>query len=177
MGTRKISSTPAKLRLVAAPTRILVPLDFSSCSLQALRHALTLARICAAEILLVHVLEPLHPGSMLEGAETRRLHELALHEAAHRLGELARTNVKQHAQVRCLVRAGKPFAVIATLARKTGSDLIVVGTHGHTGFPAVLLGSTAERVARRAPCPVLLVREPEVKKRRGKLPDDSPTLP
>jgi nucleotide-binding universal stress UspA family protein len=170
MGTRKINPTPASLSLVAAPTRILVPLDFSSCSLEALRHAMTLARLCGAEIVLVHVLEPLHPGSMLEGAETRRLHDLALHEATHQLAELARTNVKPLAQARCLVRAGKPFAVIASLARKTGSDLIVVGTHGRTGFPAVLLGSTAERVARCAPCPVLLVREPEVKKRRSKLP-------
>jgi nucleotide-binding universal stress UspA family protein len=57
-----------------------------------------------------------------------------------------------------LVRSGQPFAVIADLARKTASDLIVLGTHGHTGFPTVLLGSTAERVTRRAHCPVLMVR-------------------
>lgn len=140
------------------PKRILVPLDFSACSLQALCHALMLAKLCSAEVVLVHVVEPLHPGSMLENPETRRLRNLALHEAEHRLAELARTQVKPHAPVCYLVRAGKPFAVIADLARKTASDLIVLGTHGHTGFPSVLLGSTAERVTRRAHCPVLMAR-------------------
>ena len=158
MRTRKTIPPSAPLTPSALPKRILVPLDFSACSLQALRHALMLAKLCQAEIVLVHVVEPLHPGSMLETSETRRLRNLALHEAEHRLAELARTSVKPHAPVRYLVRAGKPFAVIANLARKTASDLIVLGTHGHTGFPTVLLGSTAERVTRRAHCPVLMVR-------------------
>jgi universal stress protein A len=132
--------------------------------LQALRHALTLAKLCQAEIVLVHVVEPLHPGSILSSSETRRLHSIVLNQAEHHLAELARKSVKPHAAVRYLVRAGQPFALIADLARKTASDLIVLGTHGHTGFPTVLLGSTAERVARRAHCPVLMVRAPKDKK-------------
>ena len=160
MRARNVDSSPAQLTLSATPKRILVPLDFSACSLQALRHALTFAKLCHAEIVLVHVVEPLHPGSMLENSEIRRLRNLALHEAEHRLAEVARTSVKPHAPVHYLVRAGKPFAVVADLARKTASDLIVLGTHGHTGFPAVVLGSTAERVTRRAHCPVLMVRAP-----------------
>ncbi len=158
MRTRKTKPLPAQLVPSAPPKRILVRLDFSACSLQALRHALMLARLCEAELVLVHVVGPLHPGSMLEGSEIRRLRNVALHEAEHRLAELARTRVKPYAPVRYLVRAGKPFAVIADLARKTASELIVLGTHGHTGFPTVLLGSTAERVTRRAHCPVLMVR-------------------
>jgi universal stress protein A len=160
MRTRKSNSQPSQLTPSATPKRILVPLDFSVCSTQALRHALTFAKLCHAEIVLVHVVEPLHSGSMLESSETRRLHNLALHETEHRLAKVARTSVKPHAPVRYLVRAGKPFVVVTDLARKTASELIVLGTHGHTGFPTVLLGSTAERVTRRAHCPVLMVRAP-----------------
>ena len=157
MRTRK-TNPPSPLGPAPVPKRILVPLDFSDCSLQALRHALTLAKLCEAELVLLHVVEPLHPGSMLQTAETRRLRNRSLNEAERRLAELARTSVKPHAPVHFLVREGKPFEVIADLARKTASGLIVLGTHGHIGFPTVLLGSIAERVTRRAHCPVLMVR-------------------
>jgi nucleotide-binding universal stress UspA family protein len=59
---------------------------------------------------------------------------------------------------RCLVRSGVADAEIVTCARDEQVDLIVIGTHGFSGFKHLLLGSTAERVVRDAPCPVLTVR-------------------
>jgi Universal stress protein family len=59
------------------------------------------------------------------------------------------------------VRIGRPFHEIVTLAEALHIDLIIVATHGHTGLKHVFLGSTAERVIRHAPCPVLVVREKE----------------
>ncbi len=57
-----------------------------------------------------------------------------------------------------VIRIGQPFHEIATGAKTLKADLIVVSTHGYTGLKHVLLGSTAERVVRHAPCPVLTVR-------------------
>ena len=60
-----------------------------------------------------------------------------------------------------LIRSGMPSDEICIAARENESDLIVVTTHGYTGFKHFLLGSTAERVVNRAPCPVLIVRKRE----------------
>ena len=60
-----------------------------------------------------------------------------------------------------LVRAGQPYYEITTAAKELDVDLIVITTHGRTGLKHALLGSTAERVVRHAPCPVLTVRERE----------------
>ena len=60
-----------------------------------------------------------------------------------------------------LARVGRPFVEISELAREMEVDLIILGTHGYTGLKHVLLGSTAERVVRHAPCPVLTVRAEE----------------
>jgi len=62
---------------------------------------------------------------------------------------------------RVLVRYGTPFAEIADAARTLKADLIILTTHGYTGLKHVFMGSTAERVVRHAPCPVLTVREKE----------------
>jgi universal stress protein A len=160
MSTNK-QSLGKKLKVVPQdpPQKILVPIDFSPCSLKAVGHGLGLAKISGAELILVHVVEPSNPGSMFETSQAKRLRNLALNNAKHELAAIAREQIKPHVSVRYLVRAGKPFEVIADLAARTASDMIVLGTHGHTGFPTVLLGSTAERVARRAPCPVLMIRQ------------------
>ena len=63
--------------------------------------------------------------------------------------------------VRAIVRTGIPWLEITIVAQETDADLIITSTHGYTGVNRVFLGSTAERVVRRAPCPVLVVRERE----------------
>jgi nucleotide-binding universal stress UspA family protein len=63
--------------------------------------------------------------------------------------------------VKVAVRTGTAFLEIAEAAKSLEADLIIIATHGYTGLKHLLLGSTAERVVRSAPCPVLVVREHE----------------
>lgn len=76
-----------------------------------------------------------------------------------RLGGIGRRHVRKGMLGDLLVRDGSPFDEICNAARESDSDLIVIATHGRTGLKHVFLGSTAERVVRHAPCPVLIVRE------------------
>ncbi|MBI1931639.1 MAG: universal stress protein, partial [Ignavibacteriales bacterium] len=62
--------------------------------------------------------------------------------------------------VETIIRTGKPFVEINETARELDIDLIIIATHGHTGMEHLLFGSTAEKVVRKAPCPVLTLREP-----------------
>jgi len=72
-----------------------------------------------------------------------------------------REAIKPRLIEKTLVRFGKPFQEICDAARGLKVDLIVISTHGYTGLKHAVLGSTAERVVRHAPCPVLVVREQE----------------
>ena len=141
--------------------KILVPLDFSACSQKALEYAVPFARQFNASLTLLNVvlvayptgefgtLEPLLPQGEVEEASREQLQAFA---AAH-IGTQVPSAV--------LVRAGQPADEIVQAASDTGADLIIISTHGHTGLKHVLLGSVAEHVVRRAPCPVLVVREHE----------------
>ena len=129
--------------------RILVATDFSLCSLNALGHAEDLARKVDAELILLHV-EPVP----IAGSE---LGDVA-HAGAER--ELARTADglrRYHPGVRTILRAGAPDEEIVDAAATERASLLVMGTHGRTGLARALLGSVAEAVVRRAPCPVLTV--------------------
>ena len=81
--------------------------------------------------------------------------------ATERLARLAQEQVPAQFRANTLVRVGKPYHEITSAARELNIDLIVISTHGYTGLKHVVLGSTAERVIRHAPCPVLTVRERE----------------
>jgi nucleotide-binding universal stress UspA family protein len=72
-----------------------------------------------------------------------------------------RVVVQDHPATTSVLRTGTPFLEIVTAARELDSDLIVVGTHGRTGLAHVMIGSVAEKVVRKAPCPVLTVKHPE----------------
>lgn len=121
-------------------------------------QALGLARLVGASITLLHCVEELHPGSLLEQKRFRKLHAEAVQLAEHKLAEIARREIKPHVAVKCLVKQGKPSEAIAALASKCGCQLIVMGTHGRTGLKHALLGSVTERVIRLASCPVMTVR-------------------
>jgi len=81
--------------------------------------------------------------------------------AEEKLAEQRRRIGAQRVEVRVMTRLGRPYVEITEAARDTKADMILLATHGHTGLKHVLLGSTAERVVRHAPCPVLTVRDPE----------------
>ena len=143
-------------------TRILVPVDFSPPSAEAVRYAATLARALDARIELVHIVEDPFMSTAW-GAEvyvsdlTELLDSLSA-TAASRLEHLKTADLAGVATATAVLR-GDPWRRIVEHATSSGADLIVMGTHGHTGLSHVLLGSVAERVVRHAPCPVLTVRE------------------
>jgi universal stress protein A len=139
--------------------RILVPVDFSPLSRKALHYALAFARQFKAEILLLHAVVPLPPGPEYQVASA--LQNTELHEqAASRLARW-RKAVALQASVKAKVLDGPPHLEIIRAAAENSIDLIIIGMHGRKGLVNYLLGSTARRVVRQAPCPVLVVRDHE----------------
>lgn len=141
---------------------ILVPIDFSDCSRKALQYALPLARQHEAALTLLYVVPSLsYPASEYGGIDYPSL-EADLR--ANRDTDLATLIVKEiagQAPADAVVRTGSPAIQIVELAKSLPADIIVIATHGHSGFKHVFLGSVAEHVVRHAPCPVLVVRERE----------------
>jgi nucleotide-binding universal stress UspA family protein len=140
---------------------ILVPVDGSSTSERALQEALGLARQQTAELELVYVMEDvlfLENEAYINYEEVRRS---ARSEGEKTLGR-AQAVVQQagvKAAQRLLEARGERIAsVIIEEARRWPADLIVIGTHGRSGFSRILFGSVAEGVVRTAHIPVLLVR-------------------
>lgn len=143
--------------------KILVPVDFSQHSHEAIRWAVDLARrYDPASLTLAHVNQPIPWPTSPDGLPvltadlmTRLRADLeAALEGARR--EAAAGGVV----VDTKLLDGVPATEIVELARRGGFDLIVMGTHGRTGIKHAILGSVAEKVVRRAPCPVLAVRLP-----------------
>lgn len=140
---------------------ILVPIDFSETANKALVYAVRMADQFGSKIVLLNVVEPVatpdlefHP-LMLETENVKKL-------AKNRLEELCRqAKIPLRMLDRVLVRYGSPYAEITSAAKTLKVDLIILTTHGYTGLKHVFMGSTAERVVRHAPCPVLTVREKE----------------
>jgi nucleotide-binding universal stress UspA family protein len=145
------------------PKRILVPIDFSEHAKKALKYAAAFGEQFGAEVLLLHVVEPIvYPVEMgFVPPEIQDMGEKLVQNARERLQALADAELKLPIKTTALISRGTAFQQIATVAQEKGADLIIVTTHGYTGLKHVLLGSTAERVVRHAPCPVLVVRDRE----------------
>ena len=141
--------------------RILHPTDFSRASSAACKRAVELAKDNRAELLLVHVMAPAVP-LMADGYISPKVYEdmeaAARADAQKRLGALVTKAKKAGARVKGLLFEGVPHERIAQAARSRKADLIVIGTHGRTGFAKLFLGSVASRVLTVASCPVLTVR-------------------
>lgn len=134
--------------------RILLPVDFSECSRKALQYAVSFARQFHAEVVLLHVVEVVPVEGHTVAVEIRE-------EAARQLSEW-RKEIVSRATVKAVVtEAHSAHEAIVEAARESNVDMIVLGTHGRTGLAHLVLGSTAERVVRHAPCPVLVVRARE----------------
>jgi nucleotide-binding universal stress UspA family protein len=142
--------------------RIIVPIDFSEYSKKALRYAVEFARSFRAEIVLVYVVEPIvTPADFSVGQmAVPGMESDFAQRGAEQLDKLLDTVVADAVAARAVVRHGKPFVEIIRLAREEQADLIIIATHGHTGIEHALFGSTAEKVVRKAPCPVLSIRDP-----------------
>ena len=142
--------------------RILVPTDFSECSDAALRYGLELARKFGASLYLLHVIQdPATQPWAAEGFVVPLLDavEQWQKDAQARLEKSIPEDDRAKAIFACVIAS--PFTEILRYAAANDIDLIVMGTHGRGGVSHVFLGSIAEKVVRRAPCPVLTVRYPQ----------------
>jgi universal stress protein A len=140
------------------PKVILVPCDFSDCSRHALDYAAGLAKHSGGNLVLLHVIEPVQPGFLIEGTVSRQAQGRMRERATRELAAMMKLHAGGAHAGCALVKGGKPWEVIVSVASRIAADLIVIGTHGYTGLKHGLLGSVAERVVRHAPCPVLTVR-------------------
>ncbi len=143
--------------------RIVVPIDFSEYSKKAFRYAIDFAKTFGAEMILVYVVEPIiYPADFSFGQVALPSMERELHDRSlEQLNALIQKEVPEGTAARCVIRSGKPFVEIIQVAKEEKADLIIIATHGHSGIEHVLFGSTAEKVVRKAPCPVLSLRSPE----------------
>jgi len=139
--------------------RILIAADFSEHSHKAVKTGAELAKQFGARVDLVHAFElPLPLLTPYEVALPATFIGEAKEAAARELARVKDEVAALGVSVETYLRDGAPDVAIDELARELGSDLIVMGTRGHTGLKHVLLGSVAERTLRHAPCPVLTVK-------------------
>lgn len=141
--------------------RILVPIDFSTCSKKALQYAMPFARQFGARICLLYVGQSYYLFPELALLELGAHHPSQRADVAGKLASFATQEIPSDIPVDILVRIGLPAVEIADAAREVRADLIIISTHGYTGVKHVWFGSVAEQLAPRATCPVLVVREAE----------------
>lgn len=134
---------------------ILHPTDFSEQSNYALRLACALARDHGARLILLHVASP--PTAIYGGDVLVPLPPESHDEEKQRLDRL---EVPDTVSTERRLVEGDAATEILYVAEKTGADLIVMGTHGRTGLARFLMGSVAEQIVRKGPCPVLTVKTP-----------------
>jgi nucleotide-binding universal stress UspA family protein len=164
-----LSSAPDQLPALASlPTSrknlqlqtILVPVDFSAASLRALDYAVLLAAQFPSAVHLLYVHDGVDEFSPAASA-ARLLFEAAESRMRLRLAGMREEHGSTLRPEDCHVEFGHADRKTCDLARRLEADLIVIASRGRTGWQRILLGSTAERIARHAPCPVLVVRQKE----------------
>ena len=142
--------------------RILTPIDFSPASQNAFKYALRFADEFGGEVTLLYVLEPAPSTSFIAIPGATVFSEAEYSTAEENLRSLIAAAYKGDGKrLHWRVRVGIPSHEIVEAAKEADVDLIVIATHGYTGWKHFCIGSTAERVVRAAPCPVLVVREKE----------------
>ena len=134
---------------------ILFPTDFSTASDAALVHAEALARQSDAKLLILHIEEP--PLAYGGGELYYGLPEPSSERILQMLEDVRPSDTTLPFEHRLVM--GDPAAEIVAVAQAERAELVVMGTHGRTGFSRLLMGSVAESVVRHAPCPVLIYRE------------------
>jgi nucleotide-binding universal stress UspA family protein len=140
--------------------KILVPVDFSQCSSDAFGYGLSLARQYHSRIILLHVVDfrvyesIFHIHMMPQEQVFEALKKIALGKFTEMLADFDTKDV----EIEQRVLEGHPYIEIVRVAAREDIDLVVIGTHGRSGLDHILFGSVAEKVVRKAPCPVLAVK-------------------
>ena len=142
-------------------SRILLPTDFSDCSAEAANVVKLLAERFGSAITILHVLdEPAALDPMFRGDVPLELLRGRMEKFAKESMEaFVSAHFSGYSKFDTILAAGIPYREIIGKARECGAGLIVIGTHGRTGVEHVIFGSTAEKVVRYSPCPVLTVRK------------------
>jgi nucleotide-binding universal stress UspA family protein len=145
---------------------ILAPTDFSAHSRSALYYAAALAEKFAARITLLHVYQDMTlflPETIAAGAVVVPPVEQMISAVHESLSREVQECKLDHLKPALEVREGSAYYEIVRFAEEAGADLIVLGTHGRGALAHLLMGSVAEKVVRKSPCPVLTVRDPNHK--------------
>lgn len=143
--------------------RILFPTDFSAYAKHALKYALDLASERKAKLYILHVIPKLDISVVPGGATYpfAKIYSDMEQEAKKNIHRLVPKRFLEKIEIENIIVRGTPHLEIIKAAKKYTIDLITIATHGRTGISHALLGSTAEKVVRQAPCPVLCVKRPE----------------
>jgi nucleotide-binding universal stress UspA family protein len=140
--------------------RLLCPIDFSESSLSALRFAVSLAEEADAHLTILHVFDwPSDSARLTERFDTVGFRQVVEEDARQRLDALLTDDVRQWCKPATRIAYGKPYREILEIAMTDEADLIVMGVRGRNPLDLTLFGSTTNQVVRRAPCPVLTLRQ------------------
>lgn len=159
MKTRTLPARPKSEK--PALKKILVPSDFSPASDNAFKYALHFSQHFGAQLHVIHVLEPVLSPQFAGLPEAPALSEAELATAKKNLRAWADSAGAAGVAAKLVLRNGLPAHEIVEAAKDLDVELVIIATQGHTGWKHFCIGSTAERVVRAAPCPVLVVREKE----------------
>lgn len=144
--------------------KILYCTDFSEDAHWAFTYALQLAKTLKSKLLIFHVTpEPVHPEQLSIYLPREKMDELRTSQKKEIDQQLKTHYIKKmrgFKNYKVALKEGEPFVEIVQMAKKESIDLIVMGTHGRSGLDHILFGSTAEKVVRKSPCPVLTIRLP-----------------
>lgn len=143
--------------------KILCPIDHSDCSKEALKYAVTFAIRDKAKLYLLHVIDIRTFDESIDMMAKNIPDNETTKQLKAKLFECIPEDIRDDMDIETLVVQGIPFAEIISIAKKNETDMIVMGTHGRTGLAHIMLGSVSEKVVRKAPCPVLTVRQPGYK--------------
>jgi nucleotide-binding universal stress UspA family protein len=145
---------------------ILHPTDFSESSKYAMTYAISFAEEFQAKLVLLHVIEEISSALYFDMLQAPPLTQLMVNiekQARQALDEVLPPELRGKLPAEYVLRKGVPFVEILHCAGEMKADMIVLGTHGRTGLKHALFGSVAEKVVRKAICPVLSVRHPHQK--------------
>jgi nucleotide-binding universal stress UspA family protein len=142
--------------------RLLAPTDFSDTSVETVIRASELAQHFQAELVVAHVIPPIPtlPSDPHYNFEVPAYQDALRENARRQLDETISRLVERDVEARALLSHGDPAKEIVRIAKDENIDMIVIATHGLTGWQHIVFGSVAEKVVRFAECPVLTVRGP-----------------
>ena len=147
-----------KREFSTVPQTILVPTDFSTYSTTAVQEAISLARSFSARVVFLHVIDLQYIYPSVVGGEPMMIPPVTAEDLEPEWQEFAKSLSLEGVIWEKRTEEGRAATKIAEIAKETGAELIVIGTHGRTGIPHILLGSVAESVLRLAECSVLTIR-------------------